>query len=176
MARRANPGEARGVTCDKCGADDWRSKRRGHKYSWTCRVCHSARSAAKYKADRVERDNATQAWRALHPERYTAGKLHRAARARAVDRGLEYSLSISAIEMWLKNQPACPIFGTVFPLGPHGNGVCPESPTLDRLQPEKGYVPGNVALISHRANTIKSIGTAAEHERIAQWMRANGLD
>ena len=36
-------------------------------------------------------------------------------------------------------------------------------PRLDRLWPELGYVPGNVFVISHRANRIKSNGTAIEH-------------
>lgn len=38
----------------------------------------------------------------------------------------------------------------------------------------EGYVPGNVEVISFRANRIKNNGTADEHERIAQWMRLGG--
>lgn len=44
-------------------------------------------------------------------------------------------------------------------------------PTIDRIIPALGYVPGNIVVISHRANRMKSDGTAEEHERIAAWLR-----
>lgn len=44
------------------------------------------------------------------------------------------------------------------------------SPSFDRIDPSKGYVPGNVAIISWRANRIKNDGSAEEHRRIAEWM------
>jgi hypothetical protein len=46
------------------------------------------------------------------------------------------------------------------------------SPSLDKINPELGYVPGNVAIISYRANRIKNNGTAEEHRLIADWMDA----
>ena len=64
------------------------------------------------------------------------------------------------------------------------NNICPvlnikldwagdrtNSPSLDRLSPEKGYVRENVFWISWKANMIKSIGSAEEHLLIAMWMK-----
>jgi hypothetical protein len=45
------------------------------------------------------------------------------------------------------------------------------SPSLDRINPEKGYVRGNIAIISYRANRMKADGTADEHRLIAEWIR-----
>lgn len=45
----------------------------------------------------------------------------------------------------------------------NGNNPLPNSPSLDRIDPSKGYVKGNVWIISHRANTIKS---NASHEEL----------
>jgi len=45
-------------------------------------------------------------------------------------------------------------------------------PSLDRIRPELGYVKGNVAVMSYRANRIKNDATADEHRRIADWMDA----
>jgi len=42
--------------------------------------------------------------------------------------------------------------------------------SLDRRDNSKGYVPGNVLVISLRANMLKSDGTAADHRAIAEWM------
>jgi hypothetical protein len=36
------------------------------------------------------------------------------------------------------------------------------SPTLDRIQPDLGYTKGNVRVISHRANALKSNMTLEE--------------
>lgn len=46
--------------------------------------------------------------------------------------------------------------------------------SMDRLDSDKGYVPGNVFIISKRANRLKNDGTREEHEKIAKWM--NYLD
>lgn len=44
------------------------------------------------------------------------------------------------------------------------------SPSLDRLNPRKGYVPGNVAVISFIANTIKSNATPTQLRKVADWV------
>lgn len=68
----------------------------------------------------------------------------------------------------------CPILGipiAVQQLGkrqPHDNSL-----SLDRIIPELGYVKGNVAVISQRANRIKNDGTAAELRAIAEWMESH---
>jgi hypothetical protein len=65
----------------------------------------------------------------------------------------------------------CPVFGTLLERARWGKPG-PNSPTLDRIDNAKGYVPGNIAVISKYANDLKSCGTAWEHYRIAQWMQA----
>jgi hypothetical protein len=49
------------------------------------------------------------------------------------------------------------------------------SPSLDRIRPELGYVPGNVAVISDLANRIKQNASSAQVRAVGQWMRSNGL-
>ena len=44
------------------------------------------------------------------------------------------------------------------------------SPSFDRIDPKKGYVKGNVQIISARANRIKNDGLAEEHRLIAAYM------
>lgn len=45
------------------------------------------------------------------------------------------------------------------------------SPSLDRIIPEKGYVPGNILLISYRANRIKNDATVEELESIVSFLK-----
>jgi hypothetical protein len=63
----------------------------------------------------------------------------------------------------------CPVFKNI-KLSLTNNKSCHDSPSLDRIRPELGYVKGNIVVISHLANTIKSQGTADQHRRIADWM------
>jgi hypothetical protein len=50
---------------------------------------------------------------------------------------------------------------------------CPDahSPTVDRLVPELGYVLGNIRVISHRANALKSNASLQELELVLAYMR-----
>lgn len=50
----------------------------------------------------------------------------------------------------------------------------PESPSLDRIVPEKGYVEGNVVIISLKANQIKSAYGLKDIKRVAEWMEEQG--
>jgi hypothetical protein len=87
------------------------------------------------------------------------------AKSRAKRLGIEFRLSPGDIEI----PAACPILG--IPLA-CGNGVTtPGSPSLDRINPLLGYVPGNVAVISHRANRIKNDATLAELLLVAEYVR-----
>lgn len=47
----------------------------------------------------------------------------------------------------------------------------PNSPSFDRVNPNLGYVPGNVIIVSHLANTIKSNATVDQLERVAAFYR-----
>jgi hypothetical protein len=63
----------------------------------------------------------------------------------------------------------CPILGIpLFPMkGKKGGGD--NSPSLDRIEPERGYVPGNIIVISNRANRLKSDATIEELRSIASF-------
>jgi hypothetical protein len=63
----------------------------------------------------------------------------------------------------------CPVLGV--PLSFGGTRTMVEnSSSLDRIDPSKGYVKGNVAVISFKANTIKSNANANEIRAVADWL------
>lgn len=45
------------------------------------------------------------------------------------------------------------------------------SPSVDRVKPELGYVKGNILVCSLRANRIKQDATPAELMRVAEFFR-----
>lgn len=87
------------------------------------------------------------------------------AKARAKNAGVPFSLTLEDIHIPEK----CPVFGT--PLKPNKGKLGPDSPSIDRLIPELGYVPGNVKVISYRANRIKQDASLEELETLVEWVK-----
>lgn len=79
--------------------------------------------------------------------------------------GKEFTVRMSDIEWNLK----CPILG--IDLDWFSENQQENSPSFDQVDPCKGYVPGNVVIMSWRANRIKNDGTVDEHLKIAEWMQ-----
>jgi hypothetical protein len=72
----------------------------------------------------------------------------------------------------------CPVLGLMLDYGSPNEKrdvKNPGLPSLDRWDNAKGYVPGNVFVISVRANTLKSNATADELDAVA-WYARNGLE
>lgn len=92
-----------------------------------------------------------------------AYQLHRGARRRAEEFGVPFAISISDIHV----PTHCPALG--IPLI-KGGRLHPNSPTLDRILPPKGYVVGNIAVISWRANKLKNNATPEELTALAAWL------
>lgn len=85
------------------------------------------------------------------------------ARKRAREKGIAITITVDDIVIPQK----CPALG--IPLA--FDGKRENWPSLDRLDNSLGYVPGNVFVISCRANKIKNDATLAEIEAIARYMR-----
>lgn len=126
----------------------------------TCDREVTRRRAAEWKRNNPERAAKQQRrWRERHP---VSGLLYR-ARLRAKNNGYPFSLRENDIVI-----PACcPVLGTPLDIS-SGRGMSDKdnSPSLDRLIPKKGYVPGNVVVVSHRANRLKNDATLSEMKRI----------
>lgn len=85
---------------------------------------------------------------------------HRAARA-----GITCTISAADIKV----PPGCPVLG--IPLVPGGaRHSKPNSPSVDRFDNSIGYVPGNVRVISHRANQLKADATVKELVSVLEYM------
>lgn len=63
----------------------------------------------------------------------------------------------------------CPILG--LELDYFAESRKENSVSFDRTDPHKGYIKGNVQIISWRANRIKNDGTEEEHRKIADYLR-----
>jgi hypothetical protein len=100
-------------------------------------------------------------WRAANPKK----TLVFAAKSRAKRDGLPFDLSIERL-FWPTH---CPVLGIELDYTRTATGSRTQRnnfPTLDRRDNRLGYILGNVFVISHRANRIKSDATSDELQAI----------
>lgn len=139
----------RGRWCRKCDADEWGMFPDGR--SFFCWPCTKA-TVARRRRRRHRKDPRVQ--------------MLKGARLRARKAGLDFTITIDDLVIGAR----CPVLNIPLKVS-SGRAPAPGSPSLDRLDPRRGYTPDNVRVISHRANQVKNNGTAQEHTLIAAWMR-----
>lgn len=87
------------------------------------------------------------------------------AKYRAKKKGIPFNLKKEDIYI----PTHCPVLGLKLERGvgkPQDN-----SPSVDRIKPELGYVVGNVCVISHRANSLKRDGSLSDFENIVRYLQ-----
>lgn len=87
------------------------------------------------------------------------------AKNRAKKRGIAFEITASDL-LWPTH---CPVFGFELDYGAR-KSLQNNAPTLDRIDPAKGYVKGNVQVISWRANRLKADATVEEIRRLAAYL------
>jgi hypothetical protein len=107
--------------------------------------------------------------KSIHAKRYresSSGRRYRlleSARRRAKVKGLEINIGIEDIVV----PEYCPLLNIKLEPG-EDHAFNLNSPSLDRIDNEKGYIKGNVAVISLKANKLKSNLSLAELEFLAE--------
>ncbi len=135
--------------------------------------------------DKLRQDRMEYLWDLLYPDRFKAkpkrGKklklskeltlekyfleTFRFRKARAIKRWFEFTIKPEDVVL----TKVCPVLGTDFT---YGETLSDTTLTIDRIDPEKGYIPGNVVVISHKANRIKNNASAEEIEKVLLWLKS----
>jgi hypothetical protein len=147
--------------CTRCGkikslSEFSKNKNTADKHSYHCKTCAKRYSSEYYKTNR-------QKYYKENKDIFTLSRL----KTRARTKGLPFNLTIEDIT----GVTHCPIFGWELKRnqeGKHGNR--PNSPSVDRIVPELGYVKGNVQVLSNKANMMKQDATPEELLMFADWV------
>lgn len=104
----------------------------------------------------------TQRVKCYSPE----SKMLRRAKCRAKERNIDFNIEKEDIVI----PEYCPILKIpiVYHSGSSGGKI--NSPALDRIDNSKGYVKGNVIVISHLANMMKSCANKEQLLLFAKWV------
>lgn len=86
------------------------------------------------------------------------------ARTRSRKSGIEFTIVKEDITI----PEVCPILGLTLT---KGDGYLPNAMSLDRVDNTKGYIPGNVRVISRQANLLKSSLTLDILENIIKYIK-----
>lgn len=79
-------------------------------------------------------------------------------KSRAKRDGIPFNLEVADIVV----PDVCPVLGIPIVQNQGRQGYFPDSASVDRIVPSKGYVRGNVRVISQRANQLKSDANVME--------------
>ena len=109
-----------------------------------CKVCNSTRV------------------KSLRPE----WKMHQRAKMRCKDTGREFNIEVSDIVI----PDVCPVLGIPLNINSGKSGAYRNSPSLDRIDNNKGYTKDNIQVISQLANAMKCHATNEELHKFAQWV------
>lgn len=112
--------------------------------------------------------------KSLIPE-WRLKKLMAMAKNRSKDKNLKFNLDIEyLLSLWEENQGCCALTGQEFDLSPWGgkSQVSPKAPSIDRVDPKKGYVKGNVRLITYHMNiSLSDFGTEEFESLVKAYLR-----
>lgn len=166
-------GEPRYYTGIPCKAGHTAERQTSNHLCVECVAQHNVKAARDPK-DRANRKRLAKAYlpkvRAAYstvgsPRWVARGRA--AARTRAARAGVPYDReAVDEILLAAKDVEVCPVLGIPLSVG----GSLETSPSLDRIIPARGYTRGNMAIISGRANRLKSDGTLDELKRLTRWL------
>jgi len=153
----------------------YKHKRHRDGHVRVCIPCQTAKGREYNRTHSEEKRISTIKWRKAHPVKYLVNK----ARARCRRNGMEFNITADDLP-W---PDVCPLLGIpVLPCGANfGRGknkpwLGPRTFTdgtasIDRIDSSKGYVRGNVWIISWKANQLKQDATLAQLESIVAGLK-----
>lgn len=93
-------------------------------------------------------------------------KMYQRAKQRASKTGREFSLKLEDIVI----PDVCPVLGIEINMNSGKSGAYRNSPSLDRIDNNKGYTKDNIQVISQLANAMKCHASVEELQKFADWI------
>lgn len=135
-----------------------------------CKSCRKAYYKTYHERRPDIKEKSRQRSKARHQERWIE-TLWRGSRFGAVSRGLERTITLADCEaQWNLQGGRC--YWTGMLLEPDARPRFPLKPSLDRLDPTRGYVPGNIVFTSLLINLGRQNCTEVEFHDVIARLRA----
>lgn len=122
----------------------------------SCKECRKQYSKAYY----VQHSERIKKYRKTRQDETTLSSIKR----RAKRKGLDFDLDVEDVK-----GNVCPVFGVEL-IRVSTPGAADFSPSVDRIDNSKGYVKGNVQVLSNLANKMKANATKEQLIQFAEWV------
>ena len=139
----------------KCTIDSCDRK----QFAW--KLCERHYRQEEYKKNPQRHKDACRRYHNAH----RTHALLRGAKRRAARQGVPFDLRLEDIVI----PERCPILDIPLSIIPNMKDRN-FAPSIDRIRPELGYVKGNIAIISFRANRLKNDATLEEVTKLKAWL------
>lgn len=96
------------------------------------------------------------------------GRTVSALRFKSIKRNIPFDLTIEYVRSIFPVDGKCPALRRDFVMGDRSMF----NPTLDRIKADRGYVMGNVVIVSRRANWVKNDASHKEIQMVAKWLKS----
>lgn len=164
------------IICIKCKleknlSDFYFDKKRKRKVYPRCKLCEKQRAKERYLKDPTYREKRCSGEKAYRrTPKALKSRLLSYSKKRAKQKNIEHNITEDDIEL----PEYCPIFKNM-KLESNSKTIKDNSYTIDRIDPKKGYVRGNVKVISSKANRLKNNMSLEEILLLAEYIKENIL-
>jgi hypothetical protein len=100
---------------------------------------------------------------------YRLQMLINASKQRARLKGREHSINVDDLKAIYPKNGCCPIFGMKLEF--NSAGFRENSPSIDRIDSQKGYTKDNIQIVSWKANRIKGYASIEELEMLLSYLK-----
>lgn len=147
--------------CKMCGVEMLVPKTSGKKHCAGCLLEHNRVKAREWYSGNIKECRVRASKKVTEKNKNNPKhRLWSRARAQAAARGLEFNLTVDDIEI----PEVCPVLGVPFVYNTY------YTMSLDRVDNSKGYIKGNVQVLSFKANAMKNSATDEELVKFARWV------
>ncbi len=127
-----------------------------------CKKCQNLKYKQQRNKYRNENKDKAKVWAKKSYINNSEQRLFRNARYRARISGMEFNITVEDIKI----PEFCPILGIEIYTGEGRTG---HGASVDRIDNNKGYIKGNVMIISDRANKLKADASPEELKKIYEF-------
>lgn len=136
-----------------------------------CKVCDKKKQEVRRRKSPAKQLAYARKYQAKRRENfdYRLQMLLNASKQRAAVKKLEHTLTLEQLKSIYPKDNKCPVFGIELKFG--NAGFRENSPSIDKIDPKKGYTLDNVQIISWRANRLKTDASINELEMLLAFMK-----
>lgn len=146
--------------------EEYRAKRRAYQKLIREQNPEKFKAAAKASYQR-NRSSRIESRRKKH-ETSPWNTMFQTAKRTAKQNNLPFNITCEYLETIFPKDNKCPVFGFEFAISKQKESR-DNSPSLDKIVPDQGYVVGNVTIVSLKANRMKNNGSIEDLKKVLEF-------